>query len=151
MNQYLKSLFLITPIYLLSGCGGGDGNWGNMNSSYSAKLTVNGKEYTCKSQKAYDACSNTSNNDCSACTPTNPSNENIITATCQTPDNGKSYLVSVEGCIIPIDKNLQTGACTSLNLRLLTGTNFTRSQILNSGASFSRAGLTVNTIAIKCA
>lgn len=150
MNMYLKLLFMVAAITLLSACGGDGNNWGDMNSSYSATLTVNGKEYTCKSQKAYEACSNSKNSDCSACTLNSPSNEIVITTSCPNQDNGKTYLVTSEGCIVPLVNNVQTAVCTTTNLRLLSGNNLTRTQLLNSGSSFSRSGLTVNGTLIKC-
>jgi hypothetical protein len=147
MHFSLKSLLTICSLSILSACGGGSGSDWNIDSSFSGKVTRNGQTYICKSQKDYDACSN--NTDCSACTLENPSQESIINTLCLTPDNGKTYLISDIGCVVPLT-NVQVGVCTSANLKLLTGTNWTRSQVIDSGNSFSRLGLTLNNTLIKC-
>ncbi|QIC71750.1 MULTISPECIES: hypothetical protein [Acinetobacter] len=145
MHYYFKLFLTIFSLSILSACGSGS-DW-NMNSSFSEKITINGQTYICKSQKDYNACSN--NSDCSACTLENPSQEPIINTLCLTPDNGKTYLISDIGCLVPLS-NVLVGACTSASLKLLTGKGWSRSQVIDSGNSFSHAGLTLNGTLIKC-
>jgi len=149
MNFSSKIILSILSLIVLSACGGGGGSDWNMNSSFSGKITKNGQTYICKSQKAYDECSSSANSDCSACTLENSSQELVINTSCTTPDNGKTYIISSTGCIVPLT-NVQVGVCTPTNLRLLTGSGWTRSQVINSGSSFSRLGLTLNGTVIKC-
>lgn len=141
--------FSIVPfMFVLSACGGG-GSGDSFNSSFNGKVTVNGKEYQCPSQKTYDACSNSSNRDCSGCTTDNSNNNgSVITSAC-TATAANIYQVTQDGCTVNFSTGKQTGVCVSGSLRLLSGTGFTKAQVSSQGASFAN-GVTINGVSLRC-
>ncbi|OUY09070.1 hypothetical protein [Acinetobacter populi] len=132
------------PILLIA-CGGGDGG-GSTNSSYSATITKNGITYTCKSETAFNDCSNNSN--CSSCTaPASPTATKITT---QCSDVNNTISVTTDGCVFNAG-GTQTGVCvSSSSLRMLSGTDKTKQEVIASGSLFSGSSLTLGGKKITC-
>lgn len=140
---------LAAAVSLLAACGGG-GSGDSFNSSFKGDVTFNGQKYSCPSQKSYDACSSTSNRDCSGCTTDSSNNEGSVIITNCAATSSNSYQVSQAGCIVNLSAGKQTGVCSSGTLKLLTGTGFTKAQVSSQGVSFKN-GVTINDISIRCA
>lgn len=127
MKKSIKNVFALCLISgLLVACGGG-GSGDNVSSSGSSSNS-------------------------GSSTNTGSSNQ-VITTSCSTTDSGKTYLITTSGCVVTASSNTQTGVCTSATtIKLLTGTGFTKEQVVNQGSSFTSSnGVTINGITYKCA
>ncbi|WP_156935682.1 hypothetical protein [Alkanindiges illinoisensis] len=140
---------LVAIAMLLNACGGG-GSGDSFNSSFNGEVTVNGQKYQCPSQKTYDACSNSSNRDCSGCSTDSSNTDNsVITAAC-TATSSSIYQITQNGCTINLSTGKQTGVCVAGSLRLLSGTGFTKAQVSAQGVSFV-SGVRINGVTLSCA
>lgn len=75
----------------------------------------------------------------------------VITTNCSSNDSGKTYLVTGSGCLVKTSSNTQTAVCSSATtIKLLTGTSFTKDQVVAQGSSFTSNNLTINGIGYKC-
>lgn len=135
-------------VFALQGCGGGDGFGGDYNSSFSGTVTVGSTQYECKSQKAFDACSNTTQRDCSACT-SNTTDTTPITAICMQPSTN-TFNVTQSGCVLKLKTGDSTGVCNGTTLKLLDGTGLTKTKLLESGLT-TNASITLNGQTVRCA
>ena len=150
MNKYLIACLSALTISLAA-CGGGGGSDG-VNSSFEGKVTRGTQVYTCKSQKALDACSSTTNTDCSACDLKDSGtsgNTAVINVNCATDATATTFSVTQVGCILKLKNVDQTAVCSGTSLKMLTGTGFTKDKVLASGSTFN-GNLTLNNQKIKC-
>lgn len=124
---------------LLVACGGG-GSGDNVNSSgasNSGSTNTGGNN---------SGSTNTGGNNSGS------SNNAVITASCSSNDEGKSYIVTTSGCLIKTSSNTQTSVCTSSNtMKMLTGSGFTKDQVIAGGSSFTAGNnLSINGVIYKC-
>jgi len=123
---------------LLTACGGsGSGDY--FNSSYEKKFSFGNQTYICRSEKAADVCGG-ANQDCSAC-ELESSSSVVITQLCAQPVTN-THKVTVNGCVVQLSNDTQTGLCTAEGLRLLSGTNLTRQQV-SAGALFPTGSVNI--------
>lgn len=118
------------------------------NSSFNGKVTIGSNVYTCKSQKAFDACNNINQQDCSACELTGTDQSATITTVCvQSASN--AFAVNQTGCVLKLKTGDSTGVCNGNTLKILTGVGFSKATVLSQGATFSGA-VTLNSQLIQC-
>jgi hypothetical protein len=144
----ISKLSTLGLFLFLAACGGG-GSGDSVNSSFNGEVSLNGQKYKCPSQKTYDACSASTNRDCSGCTTTQNPGATVITSTCIAPATN-TYSVSQDGCVVDLPTGKQTTVCVSGSLKLLSGTGFTKTQVSSQGISFTN-GVIINGVSIKCA
>ena len=137
-------LFLSALVLGLAGCGGSGDEY---NSSFTGTVTLGSTVYTCKTQKAFDACSSNTNRDCSACT-SNVTDTTAITAVCAQPSTN-NFNVTQSGCVLKLKGGDSTGVCTGQALKVLNGSGLTKTKVVDEGVLFSNP-TTLNGQTIRC-
>lgn len=97
------------------------------------------------------ACGGGGASDTSYDTKTNVENT-VITANCSisTVSGVNTHSVIDSGCILKLKAGTQTGYCSGTTLKMLSGTDWTQTDIKNKGSTFSATNLTLNGEVIKC-
>lgn len=136
MSNLMRFLSVLCLASALTACGGGDGN---SSSSGTAQNNNSG------SNSDNNTGSNTGGN-------SNNNNSTVITAQCA--EANATVTVTDTGCVTS-GTNPQTAICvasgSSQTLKLLTGTNKTKSEVTNSGSSFSGKNISINGVKYACA